>query len=293
MNNTLEKHLRCPICFSSLERVGDLLFCSKSKHRFETKKGIPILLDYSSLHPHSKDQQVHFEKNMKKQTVDSVIHMEHHEIRYLERFADNFNKIKNKLVLEVGTGSGYMAIGLAKQGAKVIACDVTVTNLIVLKEFAKTLGLENNLFFVCCSLDQLPFKNNAFDYFVINAVLEHIPAEQKAISEIKRTVKRGAGLMITVPIKYNFIMPLLIPINYIHDKRIGHLRRYDDISLRNKFAGFSLKRAYFTGHPLKVIKFIVNSIVKIFDERAIEKEDAKFENIKMWSSNVIGFFIKK
>lgn len=293
MNNTLEKLLRCPLCLSHLKKINHTLICSKSKHRFEIEQGIPILLDFPNLHTHSQNQQAHFEKTMQKRTIDSLTNMKHWKTRYLERFVHNFKKIKNKTVIEIGTGGGYMAFGLAKLGAKVIACDITITNLITLKGFAKTLGLENNLSFVCCSADQLPFKNNVFDYFAINAVLEHIPEEKKAINEIKRMLRKGGGLMISVPIKYKYVFPLFFPINYLHDKRIGHLRRYDEISLKSKFPSFSLQQVYFTGHPLKVAKFIINKIIRIFDEQVIEEDDTKLDSIKMWSSNIIALFYKK
>lgn len=293
MNNTLAKNLRCPLCLSVLRKISHALVCSKSKHRFSIEQDIPILLDYSNVPIHSQKQQFHFEKVINKPTVNSLTNMKHWKTRYLERFVNNFKAIKNKSVVEIGTGGGYMAIGLAKLGAKVIACDITIENLITLKRLAKTLGLESNLLFVRCSADQLPFKSNVFDYFVINSVLEHIPAEKKAINEIKRMLKKGGGLMITVPVKYKYIFPLFIPINYLHDKRIGHLRRYDDISLRIKFRDFYMKRVYFTGHPLKVAKFIVNNLVKIFDDHRIEKDDAKKDRIKMWSSNLIAFLYKK
>lgn len=294
MNNKLEECIRCPLCESSLKKINNTsLECCKSKHRFRVEGGIPILLDYPNLHDHSQKQQFHFEKTMHKPTVESLTNMKPHEIAYLERFNHNFRKIRNKIVLEVGTGNGYMSIGLAKAGAKVIATDLTLTNLVTLKRLVKRLGLGNNLSFVCCSVDQLPFKSEAFDYFVINAVLEHIPREMEAIGEIKRTLKKRGGLMITVPVKYKYIFPPLLPINLFHDYNIGHLRRYDEVSLKNKFRGFQLIRTYFTGHPRKVIKVIINMIIKLFDEKVIEEEDAKRSGIKMWSSNLIAFLYKK
>lgn len=290
MSNKLE---RCPLCLSIIKKVNNHLVCYKNEHRFRVEQGIPVLLDYPNLPIHSKNQQALFEKNTRKQTIDSIIHMKQHELQYLERFTNNFKVIKNKHILEVGTGNGYMAIGLARLGAKVIATDITLKNLISLKKFTKALGLEKNLLFVCCSADQLPFKNNSFDYFVINAVLEHIPTEKEAITEINRTLKRGGGLMITVPVKYRHIFPLLLPVNVFHDRRIGHLRRYDDDSLKDKFHGFKMIRTYFTGHKIKVIKVIVNMVIKIFDEKEMEVEDAKFAGTRRWSSNIIAFFIKK
>lgn len=292
-SNKFENHLKCPMCLYSLTKRGQTLICPKNKHRFRVEQGIPILLDYSSLSLHSQKQQAYFEKNIRKPKINLLKKMDNWKIQYLERFVENFKKTNNKLVIEIGTGSGYMAIGLAKLGANVIACDITLKNLINLKRFAKILGIEKNLFFVCCSADRLPFKNNTCDYYVLNSVLEHIQRESKAISEIRRVLKKSGGLMITVPIKYKYIFPLLLPVNILHDIRIGHLRRYDDTSLNNKFKDFSLRKIYFTGHLEKVIKVMINMIIKVFDEKAIEDEDQKKNNIKLWSSNLIAFLHKK
>lgn len=290
--NKLKDFLRCPLCLSVLNKTKNMIVCSKYKHQFGISQGIPILLDFDSLPIHSQEQQIYFEKALEMPTLASLINMDNWKAWYLKRFIHNFKEIKNKSVIEIGTGSGYMAIGLAKLGAKVMCCDLTISNLIDLKKYAKTLKLKN-MSFVCCSADKLPFLKSAFDYFIINAVLEHIPNEKKVITEINRILKRGGGLMITVPMKYKYIFPPLLLINYLHDKRFGHLRRYDDVSLKTKFRSFQIKRCYFTGHPLKVIKVIINMIIKIFDEKTMEEKDAKLENIKRWSSNLIAFLYKR
>ncbi len=291
--NHLREKIQCPLCLSNFKQHKQALICLKNKHKFEVKEGIPILLDYPNLPTHSQNQQYYFEKRMKGQIIDNPQKMNYWKVRYLERFNQNFKSVKNKSIVEVGTGSGYMAIGLAKQGAKVVACDITLKNLIALKKFAEDSGLEDNLSFVCCSADLLPFKKNVFDYFVINSVLEHIPKEKEAISEIGRVLKKGGGLMITVPVRYKYIFPALLPLNYFHDKRIGHLRRYDNLSLSNKFTNFSLKKMYFTGHPLKVIRVVINMIFRVFDEKTTEDQDGKTDNVMLWSSNLIAFFSKK
>lgn len=293
MNSTLKKFLCCPVCYSKFSVTNNKLVCSDNKHKFTIKQEIPILLDYPSLPKHSKDQQVYFEKNMQETTLDSFKNMDAWKLQYLERFSDNFKRIKNKYILEVGIGDGYMAFGLARLGAKVIACDITFSNLITLKKIAKDLGVGSNLSFICCSADKLPLKKDSLDYFVMNSVLEHISEEMKAIDEIKRVLKKGGGLMLTVPLRFRYIFPPLIPLNIFHDIRIGHLRRYDEASLRNKLNGLQIKKVYFTGHPFKVIKVVINSIVKIFDEKKIEEEDIKLNNKKLWSSNLIAFSIRE
>jgi len=288
----LETILQCPVCFSSFKEHKNKLICIKNKHQFIIKEGIPILFNNQTLSPHSRNQQSYFEKRMTGQIIDIPTKMNYWKVRYLQRFIENFNLIKNRFVIEVGIGSGYMTIGLAQKGAQVIACDITFKNLIALKNSVRVLGIEKNVLFVCCSADMLPFKKDVFDYFVMNSVLEHIPAEKKVISEIDRILKKDGGLMITVPVKYKYIFPPLLLLNFFHDKRIGHLRRYDEVNLKGKLYKFSLKRTYFTGHPLKVLKVIVNMIVKVFDEKVIEDEDAKKDTSLLWSSNLIAFFKK-
>jgi len=66
----------------------------------------------------------------------------------------------------------------------------------------------------------LPLKNNVVDYFISNAVLEHLPKESQAIEEINRITKTNSGLMMCVPLSYKYLNPLLVLINYVHDKRI-------------------------------------------------------------------------
>lgn len=287
----LIRQLRCPLCFSILRKDHQTITCSQ-KHKFAIKSGIPVLIDYSDLPIHSKNQQSYFESLKNAHIIDSSKNMDYWKVRYLQRFSDNFKEIKNKSVIEVGVGSGYMAVGLAKRGAKITACDITLKNLTSLKSFARVADLQN-LSLVCCSADKLPFKDNSFDYFVLNSVLEHIPRESETIDEIGRVLKKGGELMITVPVKYKYIFPPLLPINLFHDKRIGHLRRYDDLSLRKKFPNFKVLKMYFSGHPAKVVKVVINMIIKIFDEKKIEEEDMKKDDFKLWSSNLIAFLRKK
>jgi len=139
----------------------------------------------------------------------------------------------------------------------------------------------------------LPFKNNVFDYFISNAVLEHIPREKDAITEINRVCKNRAGLMVAVPLSYRFLNPFLLPINYIHDKKIGHLRRYDKKKLGNKFKGWNIQNVYYTGHTKKVIKTLINIILRIFDDLKIENEDERKSKIKLWASNICVIFRRK
>ena len=48
---------------------------------------------------------------------------------------------------------------------------------------------------------KLPFENNIYDLVFCNHVLEHVPDDQKAMSELYRVLKKGGTLIAQVPIK--------------------------------------------------------------------------------------------
>lgn len=262
----------------------------KSKNNeYKLNKEIPVLIDENKINDHLRNQIKYFEDEM-------LYTFNNYEIaewqkNYVNLFLDNFSDVKNKLILDCGSGSGYLTIELAKRGAFVISCDLTLMNLVKLKETAKQLGLEKNIAFICCSAEDLPFKDNIFDYFISNAVIEHLPREIEAIQEIDRVTKKDGGVMVTVPLSYKYLNPLFLPLNYIHDQRIGHLRRYNELILVKKFNNFKLKQTCYTGHTIKVLKVLFNILTRkeTFNNGIIEKEDRKKINKKWFASNIICF----
>lgn len=52
-------------------------------------------------------------------------------------------------------------------------------------------------------ITDIPFENNYFDVILCNHVLEHIPNDELAISELFRVMKQDAWAILQVPIDYN------------------------------------------------------------------------------------------
>jgi ubiquinone/menaquinone biosynthesis C-methylase UbiE len=271
-------------------KIKDKNVLSSESHKYELNREIPVLIDSSKINEHLRNQIKYFEDEM----IDTFheYQIEEWQKNYVNLFLDNFPDIKGKLILDCGSGSGYLSIELAKRGAFVISCDLTLMNLVKLKDTAKKMGIEDNIAFVCCSAEDLPFKDNIFDYFISNAVIEHLPREIEAIQEIDRVTKKDGGIMVTVPLSYKYLNPLFLPLNYVHDQRIGHLRRYNELILVKKFNNFKLKQTYYTGHTTKVVKVLFNILTRkeTFNNGIIEKEDRKKINKKWFASNIICFF---
>ena len=63
-------------------------------------------------------------------------------------------------------------------------------------------------------IHKMPFDDNCFDFIMCNHVLEHVENDIKALSEIKRVLKKGGRAIVQVPFYYP------IPDKTIEDKSI-------------------------------------------------------------------------
>lgn len=66
-----------------------------------------------------------------------------------------------------------------------------------------TTDLHSPLADVKADICALPFENNSFDLVLCNHVLEHIPADNKAMEELYRIIKKGGTLIAQVPLNEN------------------------------------------------------------------------------------------
>lgn len=170
------------------------------------------------------------------------------------------NNYKNKTLLDIATGSGYVAIEMAKMGMNVIACDLSPQAIKNLEKYKKQYKLKN-LKLLVCKAEKIPLRSESVDYIVANAILEHIPAEKETIHEWKRVLRKKGRMFITVPLNLQYIWPFLWIPNILHDKRIGHLRRYDLTTLKKKFA-LPIIKHFYTGHIIKVFGVLISLVIK-------------------------------
>lgn len=96
-------------------------------------------------------------------------------------------------------------------------------------------------------LTELPYQDGQFDYILCNHVLEHIPNERQAMSEIRRTLKPDGTAFMNVPIDGTLDETLEEPAYNTDELRLkyygqcDHVRKYGrDYPERLKRAGFSV-----------------------------------------------------
>ncbi len=285
MDKAFIQLLACPKCKGKIISVGKArLRCSNCNIYYSVKHGIPVMVDLKHLPEHLRGQVSYFNAEAKSYGISYT--MEDWQKKYIERIFRQVDRIKGKILVDDACGSGYVTIEAAKRGVQVIACDLNLVALTRLRRLAQDLELTDRVFLVCCSSEALPIRSASADLIVANAILEHLPNEKEAIADITRISKKGAVAMITVPIAYYLLNPLFLVVNYLHDKRIGHLRRYTKESILGRFRGWKFVTLYYTGHTVKVLKTLVNQIAPIFDPRNIEQEDERRASQKLFATNV-------
>jgi len=115
----------------------------------------------------------------------------------LEQFGD----VRGLRVLDYGCGAAEGGIYLAKQGAKVVAIDVSPGMLELAQRLAKKHGVEIETRVV--SGDAIPAGDGEFDRIYGNGVLHHVPLST-AIPELARIMKPGGCAFLTVHGSWQF-----------------------------------------------------------------------------------------
>lgn len=147
------------------------------------------------------------------------------------------------LQLDCAAGVGSLALGLARRGRTVIAADLSLRSLAVIRRRAVRAGLADRVLPVVADIRQLPFADASFPSVSTAETLEHVAEEDRAVGELARVTAPGGRLVGTVP----------------HDPRqwsawddwAGHLRRYTRRELEARLRGAGLEpRLQVWGWPL-------------------------------------------
>lgn len=97
-------------------------------------------------------------------------------------------------ILDVGTGTGVIALVLAEMGHKVTGVDIAEEMVQKAREKAKNLNLFAD--FRVGDAEELPFADNSFDALINRHVVWSLPHPEKAMAEWKRVLRPGGKLII-------------------------------------------------------------------------------------------------
>ncbi len=101
---------------------------------------------------------------------------------------------ESRYVLDVGTGTGFLAILLAELGHKVVGIDISKRMLEKARE--KAVKLKLDIIFREGDAENVPFSDNTFDTVVCRHVFWTLPNPLKALKEWRRVLKEYGTVVV-------------------------------------------------------------------------------------------------
>lgn len=150
-------------------------------------------------------------------------------------------------VLDMGCGAGRHAFEMYRRGADVLALDQDADELATVSEWFAAMREEGGIPEGAeADVKQgdalnLPFPDGEFDRVVAAEVLEHIPDDEAAITELVRVLRPGGSIAVTVPRWLPEQVCWMLSDEY-HEVEGGHVRIYrgDELVARLQRAGLRL-----------------------------------------------------
>jgi len=142
-------------------------------------------------------------------------------------------------LLDLGCGAGRHAFEAARRGARVVALDTDrgelkqVSAIAAAMDEAGELPTGSSIYPASGDATAMPFGDDAFDVVIAAEVLEHIPADQSAMTEIARVLRPGGVAAVTVPAWLPERLCWLLSDDY-HNVPGGHLRIFTRYELEVK-----------------------------------------------------------
>ena len=143
-------------------------------------------------------------------------------------------------VLNAGAGQGSFSLRLARLGFEVTSVDDSPAAVDVLRD--RLPGPVE-----LADVTAMPFADESFDATVLGEVLEHVPDDAGALSEVARVLRPGGVLAVSVPANPARFGP--------SDRWAGHLRRYSRPMLVDacEQGGFRVRRCVAWGFPVSAL----------------------------------------
>ena len=151
------------------------------------------------------------------------------------------------MFLDAGAGFGRHAFQAAREGATVFALDWAQEEVVATRNMfgamIETREIPASTFGGALRGDatRLPFADDTFDCVVTSEVLEHIQDDVAAISELRRVLKPGGTLGVTVPTWFPEKINWMLSDEYHAPKSPGgHVRIYSATELKAKLRSAGL-----------------------------------------------------
>ncbi len=150
-------------------------------------------------------------------------------------------------LLDMGCGAGRHAFESMRRGARVVALDYSLPELLDVKSTgyamveAGEIPADTEAGAIRGDALRLPFPDATFDRIIASEVLEHIPDDLGAIAELTRVLRPGGTMAVTVPAWFPEQLCWKLSEQYHAPIAVGgHVRIYREREMRRKLADAGL-----------------------------------------------------
>lgn len=143
------------------------------------------------------------------------------DVSWRKKVVEIIKKTNPSTILDIATGTGDLAIHLAKTNAtKIIGLDISEGMLQVGRKKIEVLKLNNTIEMVFGDSENIPFENDSFDAITVAFGVRNFENLSKGLLEIYRVLKPGGTFVVletSVPTKtpfkqgYNFYSTKILP----------------------------------------------------------------------------------
>ncbi|HEX2182507.1 MAG TPA: class I SAM-dependent methyltransferase [Rubrobacteraceae bacterium] len=130
-----------------------------------------------------------------------TMRLSYYDERVIEKMADLCGANRGMTIADVGTGTGFVAAGLAPRVGRVIGVDNSRPMLDVARQNLDSLGV-GNVELIRGDVTALPLAGGSVDAAVANMVLHHAEDPGSMLREIARVVKAGGAVVITDEVEH-------------------------------------------------------------------------------------------
>lgn len=177
-----------------------------------------------------------FNRIIDNKTYANIIKDDNHLSEIMKLIGDsNYRRI-----LDIGTGTGYLAFPLAERFPKSTVCGIDISDAIIQKnnEIVKEKGITNLSFEVFDGLNYL-FEDESVDLIVTRYAFHHFPNVQDAIRQMHRILAKGGKILVSDPMRNEKDINGVID-DFMRVKKDGHIQFYsakelDDMFINNGF----------------------------------------------------------
>jgi len=178
--------LKCPTCGHSFAKDNEGYECSHCKHKIPTtEEGVPIFIN------HFKENEVKIhntQKSLLKSSVKKIFFAPHHST--YSDLTSSHSEPEELLALLKQFPPESVILNIGSLSKNLQRLHKGILNL--------DICYYPNIDFIADACD-LPFRDESIDMVIFKNVLEHVKNPMKALSEIRRVLKKGGILYTKIP----------------------------------------------------------------------------------------------